>query len=278
MSLQFKRKWKVTLGDLQTDALRVQFKVTKTLSKEPNTLDLFVWNLAEASRSKIKDPRLACILEAGYAGQTQGSGTIFSGATRTVDHIRDHADWKTHVQCGDGEREYQFSFVNQNFGANQSFSDICKSVAKALNLNPGNLDQALSNAPKKISGFVKGFVAHGRSSDVLTTLLKSAGLDFSINDGAMLVVVPGQSASNEAFKLTPTTGLIGSPDHTPPDQKAKPATLKCKCLLNPQIRPASIIEIESAGVNGKFVVQKLEHKGDSHGQEWTTEIEAWAQK
>lgn len=276
MSLEFKRKWKVSVGSLQTDALRIQFKVTKTLGKEPNSLDLFVWNLAEASRSKLKDPRLPVILEAGYSGQTTGSATIFSGATRTVDHIRDHADWKTHVQCGDGEKEYQFGFVNQNFSANQTFKDIVKGVAKQLSVNAGNLDQALDNAPKVIQNFTKGFLANGRASDVLTGLLKSAGLDWTVHQGSLLVTAPGQAASKDTTLLSPTTGLIGSPDHTPPDQKLKPATMKCKCLLNPQIIPASTIKIESAGVNGLFVVQKIVHTGDTHGQEWTTEIEAWA--
>jgi len=276
VSKSFKRKWKVQVGSLSTDALRIQFKVTKTLGKEPNSLDLFIWNLADASRSKLTGPRLPVTLEAGYAGQTENVATIFSGDARTIDHLRDHADWKTHVQCGDGEKVYQFQHINKSFNAAAKFKDVCKEVAKSLSVNLGNLEQAIQNAPKLIDNFTKGFVANGRASDVLATLLKSIGLEYSIHQGQLLVVQPGKAASNQTFKLSPTTGLIGSPDHTPPDQKGKPATLKCKCLLNPQLIPASIIQIDAAGVRGDFVIQKLEHQGDSHGQDWVTSIEAWA--
>lgn len=276
MSKTFKRKWKASVGSLSTDALRVQFKVTKTLGKEPNSLDLYVWNFAEASRSKLTGSRLPVTLEAGYEGQTSSVATIFSGDARTIDHIRDHADWKTHVQCGDGEKVYQFQHINKSFNAAAKFKDVVKEVAKNLSVNLGNLEQALQNAPKVIDNFTKGFVANGRASDVLSGLLKSAGLEYSIHQGQLLVVEPGKAASTQVFRLSPTTGLVGSPDHTPPDQKGKPATLKCRCLLNPQIIPAGIIQIDSAGVKGDFVVQKLDHQGDSHGADWTTVIEAWA--
>jgi hypothetical protein len=274
----FKRKWRVQVGDLSTEALRVKFKITKTLGKEPNSCDLMIWNLAEASRAKLKGSGLACIVEAGYEGATSGNATIFSGDTRTIDHPRDHADWITHVQCGDGEKAYQFAHVNKSF-TNASFTSIVQEVAKTLSPNLGNLNEALNairNKGGKIPDFTKGFVAHGRASDTLATLLKSVGLDYSIHQGALLVVEPGQPAAQSVFKLSPETGLIGSPDHTPPDQKNKPATLKCRCLLNPQLLPAGIVRIESAGVKGDFVIQKLEHVGDSHGADWLTVIEAWA--
>jgi hypothetical protein len=266
------------VGSLSTDALRIQFRVTKTLGKEPNSLDLVIWNLARASRDKLTGERLPVTLEAGYEGQTAGTAKIFSGDARTIDHLRDHADWKTHVQCGDGERAYQFATINKSFSAAASFQDVVKGVAKGLSVNLGNLESALKSAPKLINSFTKGFVANGRASDVLASLLKSAGLEYSIHQGALLVVEPGKAATSDVFKLSPSTGLVGSPDHTPPDQKGKPATLKCKCLLNPQITPASTVRIESEGVNGDFVVQKLDHVGDSHGQDWTTVIEAWAKK
>lgn len=273
----FSRVWKASVGSLSTDSLRVRFKVTKTLGKEPNSCDLTIYNLAEASRSKLTGAGLAVTLEAGYKGQTSGDAVIFSGDARTVDHLRPHADWETHVQCGDGEKAYQFAFVNKSF-TNTSFTDIVNEVAKSLSVNVGNLKTALDNVRKsgKLPDFTKGFVAHGRASDTLSALLKSVGLNFSIHQGALLVTKPGEPADTNAFKLTPETGLIGSPDHTPPDQKGKPATLKCKCLLNPQIRPASTVRIESAGIRGDFVVQKLEHMGDSHGSDWVTVIEAWA--
>ena len=295
----FKRKWKVTVGNMATDSLRVAFRITKTLSKEPNTCDLKIWNLSETSRARVSPNdfseknslelqfakleakgKFPCIVEAGYEGQTVGDATIFSGDTRTVDHIRDRADWITHVQCGDGEKAYQFNHLNKAF-SNTDFGKIVEEVGKSLTPNIGNLKDMIAKYKSeggKMPDLTRGFVANGRASDTLASLLKSIGKDFSIQDGALLVVDPGTAAHSQVFRLSPSTGLIGSPDHTPPEKQGKPATLKCKCLLNSQIVPASTVRIDSEGIKGDFVVQKLDHIGDSHGSEWVTVIEAWAKK
>lgn len=297
-SKAFIRKWRVTVGDFSTDQLRVNFRIVRTLGKEPNTCDLKIYNLSEASRARVQPTKFAatdslelqfaklesggkfpCIVEAGYAGQTVGDATIFSGDTRTVDHVRERADWITHVQCGDGEKAYQFANLNKAF-SNTDFGKIVEEVATSLTPNLGNLKDMIAKVKSsgKTPELSRGFVAHGKVSATLAELLKSSGLEYSIQNGELLVVEPGQAKAGQAIKLTPTTGLVGSPDHTPPEQKGKPATLKCKSLLNPQITPACTVRVESEGVSGDFVVQKVEHMGDSHSGDWSTSIEAWAKK
>lgn len=278
MTVSFLRKWKVQVGELSTTDLRVQFRVTKTLTKEPNTCDLRIHNFSKASRGKLTGANLPVVLEAGYQGQTGQSSVIFSGQARSVDDLRERADWVTHVQCGDGEKAYQFARVNKSFGAGKTFNDVVEDVAKTLSANIGNLKDALKKDLGNFTDFKNGFTAFGRSSDVLAGLLKSKGFNFSIQQGALLVTKPGEPTNGTAIRLTPQTGLIGSPDHTPPDSEGKPATLKCKCLLNAQLIPAGLIRVASARVNGDFVIQKVEHSGDTHGQEWVTTIEAWAKK
>lgn len=273
MSL-FRRKWSVTLGDLKVTDLRVQFRVTKTLEKEPNTLDLKISNLSEASRGKLTKKSLTATLEAGYEGTV---GIIFSGDSRTIDNTRDHVEWVTHVQCGDGEAAYRHARVNESFGPNTSFKDVIKKAASSLGLNTGNLDDVLKQN-LSVQTFKHGVALFGSASEKFDKLVKSIGYTWSIQQGALQLTKPGEPpAPTTAILLSPSTGLIGSPDHAPPDKKKKPSQLKVKCLLNPKIRPGSIIVVDSAGVKrSEFIVQHLTHSGDSHGSMWVTEIEAQA--
>ena len=52
----FLRKWRAQIGEFSTDQLRIQFKVSKTLEKEPNTCELRITNLAAESRGNGLTP------------------------------------------------------------------------------------------------------------------------------------------------------------------------------------------------------------------------------
>lgn len=277
MSQIFNRRWKVTVGDsesLSTADLRVVFRVKKTLEKDPNTASVKISNLAEGSRAKLNKKGMHLVLQAGYEGNV---GTIFSGDTRTVDHTRESADWQTHIQCGDGESAYQFARIEESFAANTSTGDIIKKVATALGIGFGNLNDVLSK-PLAVSTFKHGFTAFGPASQVLDKLILAAGYRWSIQQGALQITKAGEPVQTNAFLLSADSGLLGSPDHTAPDKKGKPAILKVKALLNPNFIPGYIVRIESRAVKGEFLMQSVEHSGDSHGAEWVSNLECVARK
>lgn len=271
----FQRRWKASIGDLSTDKLRIAFRVTKSLEKEPNSLELKITNLSEASRGKLKGAGVACVLEAGYEGSR---AVIFSGNSRTIDHAREGSDWTTIARCGDGEQAFQYARINQKFAPGSKLADVIRAAANALTLNKGNLEDALTGT-LAFQEFSHGFVGFGRAGDVFDKLIRSAGLTWSVQQGAIQVVKRGEPfLQKKAALLTATSGLIGSPVHAPPDKKGKPSVLKCKCLLNPQIIPGRIISLDTRSISGEFVAQKVEHQGDSHGNDWHTIIEALARK
>jgi hypothetical protein len=271
----FKRQWRVSVGDLATEQLRIVFKVTKTLEKEPNTLNLKITNLSEASRGKLKGAGVPVIVEAGYEGSR---AVIFSGDSRTIDHAREGADWQTVVQCGDGEKAFQYNHVNQKFAPGSQLTDVLQAVGGKLAKNIGNLKDAFAGKKLPFKEFTHGFVGFGRASDVFDKLVKSSGMSWSIQQGALQIVEPGKGLEAKAVLLNADRGLIGSPVHAPPDKKGKPSVLKCKCLLNPQIAPGRVITLDTKAIKGEFICQKVDHQGDSHGNDWFTSIEALARK
>ncbi len=272
MGQLFKRAWKVSVDKVQTSDLRVQFDITRTLKKEPNTCELKISNLSKQTRDQLKGAGLSVIVEGGYQGST---AVLFSGDSRTIDHLYLRNDWETHVQCGDGEQSYLYARMNESLPPGTSLKDALRKAADKMGINKGNLEKMIQGK-LSFEQFTHGLAAFGPASGVFNDLIKGAGLEWSIQNGEVQVTRPGEAAQTEAFLLSPDTGLIGSPDHAPPDHKKKQAVLKCRCFLNGHIAPGRIINVQSSSVKGEFVVQKVIHKGDSEGQEWTTHIESHA--
>ncbi len=271
MSQLFVRDWAVSIGTLAVNKLRVQFHVTKSLAKEPNKLDLIVTNLSEKSRAQMTAKGMPVILEAGYVGSRS---VIFAGDSRICDHKHDNADWATKIQCGDGETLYQFARINQSFSAGTDTAQVIRACATQMRVNPGNLEATLSHlAPMPLD---HGFAAFGNAGQVFDRLIRSVGLTWSIQQGALQIAEPDKSVLQEIVVLNASTGLLGSPEHSPPNKEKKHTTLVCKSLLNPRIRPGVVLRLDSLEVKGDFVPQKVEHIGDSHGEQWATHVEAIA--
>lgn len=269
-----------TSNDLVVDSLRVVFHITKTLEKEPNTMHLEIDNLSDASRSKMKSKGMLVTLEAGYENPNLGTDTraiIFSGTSRICDHKHENTQWETKINCGDGEQAFATARIAKSFASGAGLADVIKYVAGQMKVNLGNLSQAIDQGGLPFQSFAHGTALNGNASDVFNTLMKTAGYQWSVQQGALLVVQAGKGASQEVVILNQSTGLIGSPEHTPPHKTKKPSYLVAKCLLNPKIRPGYLVRMDALNVKGDFVVQKVVHTGDSHGRgttSWTTHFEA----
>jgi hypothetical protein len=50
--------------------------------------------------------------------------------------------------------------------------------------------------------------------------------------------------------------------------------LKVKSVLQPGLRPGRGLQLQSAAYSGLFRIEKVKHEGDTHGQTWTSDIEA----
>src|ERR1044071_7509029 len=68
---------------VEVQDLRVQFKIEKSLEKDPNTAEISITNLAESTRSQMQTQSAKIILRAGYLNTL---GQIFVGDALTIDH------------------------------------------------------------------------------------------------------------------------------------------------------------------------------------------------
>ncbi len=254
-------------GDGRTPGLRIAFKITKTAEKEPNTAEITVSNLSPARRSSLQAKGVKVHLEAGY--EATGLSRLFVGDARSIDHVRDGANWNTIIKCGDGERAYRFARVNESFASGVTAGDILRRIADRMGLPLGNVDE---KAAALTFRFDHGYVAHGPAQAALDRLARSVGLTFSIQDGQLQVLGPDEALSQSIPEISPETGLIGSPEMGTPEKPGKPALVKLKTLLLPTA-PGKLVRLKSKRYDGQLRVKKLTHSGDTHGGDWYTEIQ-----
>lgn len=272
MTPWMREAWAI-VNDVEVRGLRLVFKAKKTKVPDPNNLDLKIYNLAPTRREALAKVAAApIILVAGYQG---GAQVIFSGAARTIDHVREGPDWVTHVQSGDGE--VAFSQVGAaSFAGGARLADVVEELTGQMGVNAADALTQLRRGDfagaNKI--FLGGFAAAGRSVVYLDQALKAAGIEWSIQDGTLQLTDPGKATQERAYVLSADSGLVGSPDHGAPGKNGEPPLLKARCLLNGELRPGRAVSIDSVGRSGFYRVETVEHSGDTHGADWTTTVEA----
>lgn len=277
MGLLKERVCNVTINKLKLVGHRVAFSVEKTTLPEPNTASVQVWNLNPDQRASLEELRpkkddkrgIPVLIEAGY--KADGPAQIFLGDLRTVYSVKDGPDWVTTLESGDGEKATQTARIGTSIGPKTPVDTALRAMVKALGVKPGNVEKTIQKLKLGKTGklFNQGVVLSGSVAQQLTTFARSADLEWSIQDGALQFVDRGKVLAGKAYKITPKTGLIGSPTV---DNKG---VLSCDMLMLSDLRPGSKIVVESSRVKGNYRVEKLNWRGDTHSQsDWIVSIEA----
>jgi hypothetical protein len=259
-------------GDVvEISDLRVKFKITKSLAKDPNTAEVVVYNLAETTRARMQKQAAKVVVRAGYLNTV---GQIFVGDSHSIEHTREGSDWVTKIQCGDGARSLTQARVSQSFGAGSTVNDVVGAVGKVAGFDVTQLLGAGKLKALQQRQFTGGYAAHGPAGDVLDRLLRGAGVEWSVQDGKLQVLERGRGSTERIVELDSTHGLVGSPTYATAEKRGRKAVLKFKALLSSEIRPGRRLAFTSAEFGGVHRVLKVTHSGDTHGGEWYTEGEA----
>lgn len=262
----FDRVWKVTVGTVQTDALRCVFSVKKNLKATPNTVDLKVYNLNTSQRQAIAaTPEITIQIEAGYKA---GSGTLFLGDVRTHETTREGANLVTHVGAGDGEKAIQRARIMQAFRKGSTPAQVLTALASALGVQPGNLAQASAKLAPYSGLFSMGTVLCGSAARETTRILASVGMSWSIQSGKLQILSVRDVAAGSAILLSSQTGLLDSPTVD------KDGAMSCKTLMIPDVFPGRLVVLSSESLTGQYRIDEVTTAGDTHGADWGHQIKA----
>lgn len=283
MSQRFLRRVKVTLATdpsgsgkyfnhytqvVDVENLRVTFMVEKNLERKNNKGKVQIYNLAERTRAIFQRKPANLILQAGYES---GIAQIYRGDVFYASNENPAPDWVTTVECGTGVNftTYARSFVSMKAKADPVA--MAKKLASEAGLGIANLDQA-----KDFFGKIQsGMVLEGPTLAQIEKLAKVGGGTTrpTIQDDQLVFLRDQDALQASAIVLSPETGMIGSPEFGAPEKKRQPPTITVHSVLSADLKPGGLVKVISKTGTGVYKIQRVVHKGDTHGNDWMSTIE-----
>lgn len=252
------------------DKIRCRFNIVRTEDSEENTISLDIYNLSRTTRSKFETTDNRIILHAGYVGAMKllAVGDIVWGSTDLSKR-----DFVTTVEAKDGGRALRDARVSLSYKPEVSAKSIVEEMVKSLNVDGIEMSVDLTGT------FKYGWSFIGNVRDGLNKLGARFGFTWSIQNNTLQITERRQATQREAAYLSPRTGLvervcrIDKTDDNRTDDKEYPG-LRARCLLNATLLPGDPVIIDSVDFpRGIYRIKRVEHNGDTHGQDWTTEIQ-----
>jgi hypothetical protein len=176
-------------------------------------------------------------------------------------------DAVTHIEARDGGREYQQGRTARSYGPGVRPSTVLRGLVTDSGASFGNVNEAAAIMDASGITFDEGFVVAGSAARELAQLLRIFGLRYSIQRGAFQAMRGGAPLQITAVRLAPETGLIDDPE---PGTRGR---AKATAILTSDIWPGRAVVIDHPRMSGNFVVRSMKSTGDSHTNEWQSELE-----
>ena len=287
MAQQWLRYCKLTVaggGDsVDLSQLRIRFQVTQHNLQSPNVGDITISNLSDQTVKRIKGEGTEVTLEAGYE---ENPGLIFKGQIIQKRSGRENpVDTYLNIIAQGGDQAYNFATVSKTLAAGHTYRDQVMTAYEALKPFGITLGKIADLGDKKMP---RARVMFGMARDILRTIAISTGTSWSIQNNELTVTKNNEPKEGGAIVLNSRTGMIGLPIQSIDG-------ILVTCLLNPQIGPGSLIQINQASVqeaklsadytavvnnamipstadDGYYKCLVVNHIGDTRGDPWYTQI------
>lgn len=247
--------------------VRLRFDVRKSRSDTPNELFVEAWNVSPNTRAAAETTDARARLKAGY---TMAEVAVVADCeiTRTLFERR-NPNTTLSITAQEGANRLREERVTLSFEAGATVQQVLDAIAGQLEFPLRPLDDV------DLSQRLRGGYAHaGPAGVALDDVVRRVGGRWSIQNSELLVLNEQGRVEGEAVRLTPQSGLIGSPEPVEDRLSSERVVedprqgFRVTSLLLPQVEPGDIVEIESADVSGQFVVDQIQHRGDTRGPEW----------
>lgn len=281
----FRRAARIQVNDITVDGLRVQFRVEKVYRAIPARLEVKIYNLSdethhrlvqvsqERARSVPRQPgviqprkRVFVGLDAGYEGMLS---RVFFGDVFRIRREVQPPDLITIISAQDGGLQVYSSRVSRSFAPGTRVETVALHLVEALGVDPGNASEVFRGLRLgDMSAYSAGTVLSGNAANELDKICASAGLEWTIQEGAFQAVRIRESVTPSAIYLSPETGLIGSPSR---DEYTR--IVKGRCFILPDVTPGRTVEVHSTLFKSVIRLYRTVTSGDTRGNDWLIDFE-----
>ena len=299
MSDQYIRKAALIVGQesgrgLDLSQLRFSFSIMRGDIETPNSAQIRVYNPSPLTVSTLLEQGSALEftqvqIQAGYEGSY---GLIFRGTIKQVRYGREQqTDTYLDITAADGDSAYNFSTIALSLAAGQTNpNNAVQQVIQTMAAN--GVDSGY--IPPNLGGnaLPRGKVLYGMTRDELRKMSVNVGCSWSIQDGKIVFIPLTGYLPGQVPVITRATGMIGMPEVT---QNG----IQLKTLLNPNLKIGQAVKLDNASIqrmqfglnyqdqgynsiakdfgakidpDGMYYVMHANHRGDTRGQDWYTEI------
>lgn len=282
----------VTSGSKGIDLseMRIRFKISAMDVDRPASAIIRVTNLSADTARQVQKEFQTVSLQAGY--EDGAYGVIFEGTIKQFRRGRESAtDTFLDILAAVGDQAFNQAIVSKSLAAGSSASDRANAAIDAMTAADSQVKKGQLPAELGTGGILpRGAVLFGLGRNYLNDTTDAAGMTWSIGPDGQLNVIPLTGyLPGEAVVLNARTGLVGVPEATVNGVEAT-------CLLNPKIKIGTRVHIDNRSItqtqvneqgfprytdltfpaatteDGFYRVLVVEHRGDTRGNEWYTDL------
>jgi len=289
---QYLRRVQVAVGNAAGEGLdfadfRCTFYIKRGDYQNPNSCDLRVYNLSDATANRIHDEFTQVQIQAGYEGNF---GLIFRGSIKQVRKGRvNQKESYVDVTAADGDEAYNFSTCAFSIAAGTPPEGTIQSLIKTM-VNNGITAGYVP--PVSQNGTTRGRTFFGMTRDELRDFAWSQNCAWSIQDGRLTLVPLTSFIPGDVPIISAATGMVGVPEQTQ-------GGILIRTLLNPSIKIGQLIKLDNASAinlyryssnieaqaqnallsrsiktnaDGLYYVMVVNYTGDTRGTEWYSDL------
>jgi hypothetical protein len=268
---------------LDFSAFRVTFSIRRGDIQTPNSADIRIYNVADATANRLTKEFTQVVVQAGYEGNF---GLIFRGTIKQARTGRENAlDSYVSITAADGDEAYNFSTLAVSLAAGATPTDAVQAFIKYMpGIKQGYTPDLSTN------GASRGRVFYGQTRDELRDFARNNDCTWSIQDGALTLIPLTSFVPGDTIVISPSTGLVGVPEQT---QNG----IRMRVLLNPSIKIGQRVKLDSTvnalrfgldvqsqasnqllatsvktNADGLYYVMCADYTGDIRGIPWYTDL------
>lgn len=290
MAEQYLRKVSVLIGEASkvrdVSDLHCVFSVEAMTINTPKIAYLRIYNLAPETLKEIIDEGTQLTIAAGYR---ENFSRIFTGQiTQSRIGRENGTDTYLDITAADGDKAFNFTLLNLSVSSGTDIVTRLQMLANAAGMKLG-----VVQAPPDGAKLSRGRSYFGLLRDHLTAEAASIGANWSFDNGTIHVVNVGGYLPGEIPKITPSSGMIGTPEQLD-------IGVQVRCLLNPHLQQNMLVKLEGViqqhqlslniqglaselgnyvgalSADGIYKVLYVNHFGDTRGQDWYSDFVGYA--